>query len=527
MLAALRTAMTRIRAERRTTMHDHLVRHFLDSPRDASLPPGIAVGPGSVTGAGVPSGFRSGLRSSAGLALLALGLLAAPACGDVRLPADPPDGGSTIPPPPVAPEDLSLADSFEITAELTYMDSTFPVPPDFLPDRHQFVLRLDDADDTTQGIAGAAGQVVAPSFFHLAGGQRVLERDFFLAAADGSAVLCGVGAMHYETMTLETFDTDGDGSVDLVQGTATGSVAGLDIFDAGRFTAAIQGTLDTTPPRLTVRGPSIDQPDQSVLGGFVVEASEPLPAGARVFLTSEIDGARIDLLPFPEDQPAVIAFVLPSDVLLPFGATMRLEVVPGIEDLAGNAGTLDTPSIATIGDPQLFEQDGFEAGAHVTLSGDASLVASVDSVPAITGDTSLLLEPGGSATLRIPLPDSGGSEQTLGLQLRGLFRGRNDAFVDGDVVLVLADTGERIQAPFPEALNTAQTGDQRWRYVGPVTPLDVTLPPGATGELLVVLRVAAPALCGEDSAPESAVLIDDVALFVGIGPQPTGARPGP
>jgi hypothetical protein len=458
--------------------------------------------------------------------MLALGLLAAPACGDVTLPADsdPPDGGSTIPPPPVAPEDLSLAHSFEITAELTYMDSTFPIPPDFLPARHQFVLRLDDdADGMTQGIAGAAGQVVAPRFFHLAGGERVLERDFFLAAADGSAVLCGVGAVHYETMTLETFDTDDNGSVDLVQGTATGSVGGLDIFDAGQFTATIKGTLDTTPPRLTVRGPTTNQ---LVLGDLVVEASEPMPAGARVFMTSDTDGARIDLLPFPQDQPAIMSFVPPPDVLLPFGDTMRLEVLPRVEDLAGNVGSLDTPSITTIADPQLFAQDGFETGANVTLSGDASLVASVDSVPAITGGTSLLLEPGGSATLRITLPDSGGNPQTLGLQLRGLFRGGNDSFVDGDVVLVLPGTGERVQALFPEAEDTTQTGDQPWRHVGPVTPLEVALPAGATGEVLVVLRVAAPALCGEGSAPESAVLIDDVAMFVGIPPQPAGAQPG-
>jgi hypothetical protein len=456
--------------------------------------------------------------------MLALGLLAAPACGDVRLPADDgdqPDAGAV--PPPVPPEDLSLADSFEITAKLTYMDSSFPLPPGFLPDQHQFVLRLaDGADGVTEGIAGAAGQVVAPRFFHLAGGERVLERDFFLAAADGDAVLCGVGAVHYETMILETFDTDDDGSVDLVQGTATGNIAGLDVLDAGRFTATLEGTLDTTPPRLTVRGPTSNQ---SVLGDLVVEASEPLPPGARVFMTSDTDGTRIDLLPFPEDQPAITAFVPPSDVLLPFSHTMRLEVLPQVEDLAGNVGTLDTPSITTIADPQLFAQDGFEAGANVTLSGDASLVASVDSVPAITGGTSLLLEPGGSATMRITLPDSGGSEQTLGLQVRGLFRDDNDTFVDGDVVLVLPGTGERVQTLFPEAALTTATGDPTWGYVGPVTPLELTLPPGATGEVLVVLRVAAPALCGEGSAPESAVLIDDVALIVGIGPQAT--RPGP
>jgi hypothetical protein len=498
-------------------MHDRLARPFLDPPLDASMRPRI--------GARAGSHVASRLRRSARLATLALGLLAAPACGGVTLPddSDPPDAGSAIPPPPVAPEDLSLADSFEMTAELTYMDSSFPVPPGFLPDRHQFVLRLDDADGMTEGIAGVVGQVVAPRFFHLAGGQRVLERDFSLAAADGGAVLCGVGTVRYEIMTLETFDTDDDGSVDLVQGTATGSIDGLDIFDAGRFTATIQGTLDTTPPRLTVRGSATDR---SVLGDLVFEASEPLPPGVRVLMTSDANGTRVDLLPLPQGQPAIASFVAPPELLLSFSDTMRLEVLPRIEDLAGNVGSLDTPSIATIEDPRLFQQDGFEAGASVTLSGDAALVASVGSLPAITGNTSLLLEPGGSATLRITLPGDSGNGLMLGLQVRGLFRRRNDSFVDGDVVLVLPGTGERVQALFPEAGNTTETGDSQWRHAGPVTPLELALPAGATGELVAVLRMAAPLLCGEDSAPDSAVLIDDVAVLGGVVQSSPGTRAG-
>jgi hypothetical protein len=312
--------------------------------------------------------------------------------------------------------------------------------------------------------------------------------------------------------------------VDLVQGTATGSVNGLDIFDAGRFTATIQGTLDTTPPRLTVRGPATDR---SVLGDLVVEASEPLPPGARVLMTSDANGARVDLLPVPQGQPAIASFVAPPELLLSFSDTMRLEVLPRIEDLAGNVGSLDTPSVATIADPQLFLEDGFEAGAGVTLSGAAALVESVGSVPAITGGTSLLLEPGGSATLRITLPDDGGNGLTVGLQVRGLFRRPNDSFVDGDVVLVLPGTGARVQALFPEARDTAQTGDSQWRHAGPVTPLELALPAGVTGELVVVLRMAAPLLCGESSSPDSAVLIDDVAVLGGVAqPQPAGLRAG-
>lgn len=462
--------------------------------------------------------------------MLALGLLAAPACGDVMLPddgSDPPDAGSPPPPPPppVPPEDLSLADSFDITAELTYMDSSFPVPPGFLPDRQQFVLRLDDTGGMTEGIAGVVGQMVAPRFFHLAGGERVLESDFSLAASDGGAIQCGVGDVRYDTMTLETFDTDDDGRVDLVQGTATGAAGGLELFGAGLFTATIKGVLDTTPPRLTLRGPEIAQ---SVLGNLVVEASEPLPLGVRMLMTSEADGLSVDLVPFPQGQPAISSFVAPPDLLLQFSDTMRLEVLPGFEDLAGNGGTLDTPSIVTIEDPQIFPQDGFEGGGNVTFSGDASLVSSVGTVTAITGSTSILLEPSGSATLRITLPDDGGVDRKLGLQLRGLFPRSSDSFLDGDVVLVLPATNERVQQPFPEAETTTETGHPDWRHAGPVTPLELPLPAGAAGEVLVVLRLGAPSLCGDGSSSEAAVLIDDVVVLGGaaVPPQPAGAPAG-
>lgn len=494
-------------------MHDHLV-----SPCPASS-------------AAPAAGSRMNVcrwplvRRSALAALLALGSLSVPACGEVTLPDDgndPPDAGT--PTPPVPPEDLGLNDAFEVTAQLTYMGSDLPLPPGFLPERHDFVLRLDDAGSVTEGIAGVPGQVVAPRFFHLATGQRALERDFSLAAIDGAgAVLCGLGDVRYETMTLDTFDTDGDGGADLVQGTATGSISGFDIFEAGRFTATISGTLDTTPPRLFVRG---SEDDQSVLGDVVVEASEPLQPATRLYMTSDVDGTRIDLLPLPEDQPAIASFAMPPDLLLSFGDTLRLQVLPEVADLAGNTGTLDTPAIATIEEPDVFPQDGFESGASVALGGDAALVASVGSVPAITGSTSLLLEPGSSATLIVPLPpDDFGAR--LSLQLRGLFRAPGETFLDGDVVVQVLGSPERLQAFFPNPATTEETGDAEWSHAGPVTPLEVFLPGGSTGAALVVVLRNGVSLCGSDALPDAAVLIDDVAVLSGIGlPGRTGARAG-
>ncbi len=444
--------------------------------------------------------------------MLGLGLAASAGCGQVKLPGDGDgDAGSgsgtpdSMQPGPVDPR---LTSSFEITAELTYTGGGLPFPPEFLPEQHEFVLRLEEAGTTASAIAGVAGEAVTGSFTHGPGGELVLAGEISLPRSEGVAsFVCGFGQVDYEGMTLETFDDDGDGAPDRVQGTATGAVSGLGgILGGAEFTAVLTGNRDLTPPRLVLVGPSTNR---SVLGDFIVQASEPLRPGLSVTAVSSGD-VRVPLEPVLADGSSIVSFVSPDDLFLPFDGTVRLEVQPAVEDLAGNRGSLATPMFETIAAPPDFPQDGFESRANVSLSGDAALVAGVGSATAIAGTTSLMLEPGSSAILRIPLQGDGTGSLTL--QLRGLFPDPEDRILGGEVVLVSPQAGH-VRMPFPDAGGqTVATGDDDWAFAGGVTLMSVPLPAGATGELVVVLRMLSAACGSGQSAPNAAALIDSVSV---------------
>lgn len=441
-------------------------------------------------------------------AMLGIGLAAQAGCGQARLPGDGEDsdagngGPDGMQPGPGGP----LGSSFEISAVLTYDASQFPFPPDFLPDEHAFVLRLDDTGFTTQALAGVAGEAVTGNFTRLASGALSLDSELSLPGT-GGAFTCTFGRVAYDDMTLTTFDDDGDGVLDRVEGTATGAVGRIgDVIAGNEFTAVIRGIRDLTPPRLTLVGPSADR---SVLGDFVVEASEPLRPGLDVTVVSSA-GERVSLTPVPGEGESVVSFVAPDDLLLPFGGSIQLEVEPAAEDLAGNRGTLETPGFGTIADPGAFPQDGFESQSSVTLSGNAEMVAGVGTVAAIAGVTSLLLEPGSSATLRVPVPDAGATSLTL--QLRGLFPDVEDRDLGGEVVIVAPGAAEHVRASFPDAIGeTVATTHADWAFAGAVALLSVPLPANTTGELIVVLRILSPETCSGQSAPDAAVLIDSVS----------------
>lgn len=459
-------------------------------------------------------------------ACIGLGLIASAGCGQARLPGDGDDidagsGSGTPDARQPGPVDPRLASSFELLAELTYTGSTFPLPPEFLPRQHAFVLQIEGDGGTAGAIAGVAGTAVTGSFARLPGGELVLAGEIELPTTEGG-FLCGLDRVVYEGMTLETLDDDGDGAPDRVRGTATGAVNSFgDLLEGNAFTAVLTGSRDITPPRLALVGPSANR---SVLGDLVVQASEPLRPGLSVTAVSS-SGVRVPLEPLPDDGSSIVSFVSPDGPLLPFGETVRLEVQPAVEDLAGNRGALETLTFQTIADPRDFPQDGFESQSNVTLSGGAALVAGVGSAPAIAGTTSLLLEPGGSATLRIPL--QGGSTGSLTLQLRGLFPDEDARGLGGEVVLGSPDALAHVRSPFPGASGeTVATGDAGWAFAGSVTRMDVPLPAGAAGELVVVLRMPA-AACSNDQAPatSAAVLIDGVSLVGGVA-QPASASPG-
>lgn len=453
-------------------------------------------------------------------------LLLAASCGEVILRAEP-DAGTPPGAPDAAPSATALADSFEIEATLTYDESIF-VPIELLPRQHAFVLRLDDGlAGRTEAIAGTAGQVSTGRFDRMSDGRRVLRSALSLGMSGLDA--CGLGNVSYESMELEVYDDDGDGRPDRIQGTATGRLEQFlgDFLDFARFEATLTGRLDDTPPTLGFNGSASEQ---SIFGDVLVTASEPLAPGATLTLRDLESDTSIDMIPFPEDQVAAVAyFYTPPGQLLPFGTTLAVTSDQDVRDLAGNAlGSLEL-ALQTIPDPGLFAQDGFESMPRVHLRGDARLIEGEagDDLPTIDGARSLYLGPGGSATFRVRV-ENPGDELSLALSVRGLASQSGDVAIPGGVTIATPDGSLRVSHPFPALSVTEALASQDWTFISPEPPevMSISLPPFATGELLVELRVNT-GLCTFGPQPLGAgVIVDDLIVQPPPVIEPSSLGPG-
>lgn len=449
-------------------------------------------------------------------------LLLATSCGEVILRADPDAGTQPGAPDGAAPggpdaalSAVALADSFEITATLTYDGGIF-VPIELLPKEHAFVLRLDDAlPGITEAIAGTAGQVTTGRFDRVSDGRRRL-RDSLSLGTSGVAA-CGLGNLSYESMDIEVYDDDGDGRPDRLQGTAAGSLESFlgDIVGFVELEATLTGRRDDTPPTLAFAGPATEQ---SVFGNVLVMASEPLAAGATVAMRSPDGDVSVDMIPFPDGQAEAVAyFYTQSAQLLPFGATLAVSPGQDVTDLAGNALGSVGLALETIPDPGPFVQDGFEDTANVHLRGDARLI--VDSgadgeLPTI-GVRSLYLGPGGSATFRIPVDDADDADElSLLMSMRGLSNQSGAVTISGGVGIGTPDGSVRSNSGFPELDTTVALDHEDWSFISPNPPeiMAIALPPLTGGELVVEVRVDSP-VCAIGSQPRSAgVIIDEVRV---------------
>lgn len=428
------------------------------------------------------------------------------ACGSV-VPVAPDGGpgpGSDAGPGPGV---LPLAASFEMVAAFE-LESSFPLPGLGL-DEHRFILRLDDVDATgTAAIAGAAGQAVSVPFARQSDGVRTLSSALSLAVDLLQGTSCALYDLVYEQMQLTPVDDDGDGRVDRVQGTASGTLE-LDTFSGTglRFTATLEGALDRTPPHLLVLG---SEQEHNVLTPIRIEASEPLPANTRLSL----------LFPDSNDQPielaggdplATTSFTSPS-FTLPFGASLIVARELPVRDLAGNESPDELPrTVQTMADPGLFAEDGFESPLRADLRGPAEVVASVGNLPALTGLQSLRMEPGSRLTVVIP---RGPNDTRYALQARTLHHDLADT--DLFVKIAVGVPGTEIRAESTVAFDippSAETGDDVWPYAGELREIDGVLPDTAGDTLVLSIQISGPqSACLDGSPSELGLLIDDLRL---------------
>jgi hypothetical protein len=193
-----------------------------------------------------------------------------------------------------------------------------------------------------------------------------------------------------------------------------------------------------------------------------------------------------------------------SSAVLPFDASLRIEIDPEPRDLAGLVVESVPTTAQTMPDPGLLAEDGFESDPVARLGG-GTVVTGVGTLPAITGARSLLIRPGGALTMRIPLAVG---DTHLRFRGRPLFRepGRSGCSSHG---MRAGAPGGSVWPIYPPGGYEPEevTGDEFWGAAGPIEDVELILPPGLSGDLafdVYALPLWAP------PCPETALLIDDL-----------------
>lgn len=398
------------------------------------------------------------------------------------------------------PEPPAVASSFDVTVTLAYPPGTELYG---LTTSERLVLRLDDAPNGSVTAVWGASLGSAGGTFERTGTSISLRDrvDLRIASQEPDSYDAGVA---FESLSLDLIDGDEDGQVDRVEGTGSGTFSHVlgDVQFDHAFTVTLSGTPDDTPPELTIDG---DTTGLNVLERLRIVASEPLHPDTKAVV--RYDDTRIVLEPFPGDGTYVRSFA--TGVILPFGTELSIELDPAPRDLAGLASENVPTSARTMDGPGVFAEDGFEGDLAAVIKG-AEVVFSVGALPAIAGTRSLLVEPGDTLTMRVPLTsgdthlryrvrvlyDDSGYTGCSKIGLRAGFPGLDPAYDVFDI------------SPSAPEEPREDTGDERWISAGPVTDVERALPPGATGQVIFDAHEE-PFLPGP-LCPDTALLIDEL-----------------
>ncbi len=191
-----------------------------------------------------------------------------------------------------------------------------------------------------------------------------------------------------------------DLTLKVVNGDLTGTASGIAtytmhddlVYSPHDVDVSISGTPDSIAPTLVPPINALKPTDR-----LRVTASEALASGTvsltGIGETVLLSGPGSDLL----GPNGLIE--LTTEQVLPLSQTWQLSGTGS--DFAGNLLQLGQ-SVATVADPGVFEQDGFEGAVHATLEGSTStIIDSSFAIKPIAGNHSLLVQAGSTAMLHL------------------------------------------------------------------------------------------------------------------------------
>jgi len=309
---------------------------------------------------------------------------------------------------------------------------------------------------------------------------------------------CTLSSVRITELTLQGWDESGDGIADRIAG--NGKANGTFILGDQGLTVEFSFTLQAVPD---VTKPSLLAP-QNVhpLDGVSLRTTEPVVLTSSVTMTDTGTGTTsYPLSGYTASNGAFGTFS--SSLILPFGSSWKLSATGGdLANLPFDIGAL--PPLAVLADPGLFAQDGFEGTPLLTLTGDAKIVTSVGTLPAIQGKKSLFVSPGSSATLHLARPAGASSVRfTAQLLMNASGASLGGSYLQAGVIGGSERVGLAQELPTTPSTSTS---DSTWMYAGPTQ--EVTLPLTESGAD-VAIRFAPPA-CQGFCPPARALLIDEL-----------------
>ena len=402
-------------------------------------------------------------------------------------------GGAVVQPRSVALASSSWDVRLALTVTKTQTDYGTPCT------NTSFTLHVDPKGERLELISGRDGSVLtgelqevttgtpAPSY-RASGALNLPTRD------------CQYSIVSVKELTLAGWDDDSDGIADHVegQGRAQGSFILGDIGFVVELAFSLTGLPDSHGPSLALAGLSAIHP----LDGVMLRASEPVSLASSVSLSDATNAApHIDLVGETASNGALGTFS--TSLVLPFGSTWNPTATGA--DLAGLPFTGALAPIHVLADPGLFAQDGFEAAPQALLAG-AVVVSHVGAISALSGEHSLFVGAGSSATLHLAA-----NTAVTKVRFSAQCFAQASGYAGGSPPFELAAVGgtRRVTVPSPATVGTqTDSGDAMWQYAGPKEDYDLALPEPGTD---FVVRIAEP-YCVGFCPPQRAVLIDDLVL---------------